>query len=341
MTIQINFNWNIYLLWRTCVYTHSESYYVWKYIWKYLHYDYFFSASIYLLKMNNTFERYFSFSKQEYYALLLTKCKQQGLHLICPQRVNGCSDVKSCRWEEQKNTQFHTTCSDGFPKTSQLTRTCNLLHVILQHHEFLSLVTVSKAATIHWKVPLDSFILHCAPPIAMICTDQLEHMEDPATRGSGMPAAAQWREKGSKRKYFSTWVGGSGATECSEMPGADGNDRLFSWFSFFFLASLKSSFTELHAYPRPQLFPRELPLHPARATAFWLCCCCMGDVSESSLENIPVAFPPPICSKPFKRIKSPSALQPENQHHSFQHNVLPCGLGWVEKREENPIWEST
>lgn len=173
-----------------CIYTLRKLLCIWKYIWKYLHYAYFFSFYIYLLKMNNTFARYFFFSKQEYYALLLTKSKQQGLHLIYPQRVNRCSDVKSCRWGEQKTTQFHITCSDGFPKTSQLTSMSNLLHVILQNLELLSLVTVSKAAPIYWKVTLDSFILHCALPIPIICTEELEHVEDPATRSRWMAAAA-------------------------------------------------------------------------------------------------------------------------------------------------------
>lgn len=40
--------------------------------------------------------------------------------------------------KSKKNTQFHTTCSNGFPKTSQLTCMPNLLHDIFQNHELLS-----------------------------------------------------------------------------------------------------------------------------------------------------------------------------------------------------------
>lgn len=126
---------------------------------------------------------------------------------------------------------------------------------------------------------------------------------------------------------------------CSEMPGADCNDRLFSLvfpFLIFFLASLKSSFTELYIYPRSQLFPKELLLNPARYTVFLTLLLLHGGFSESSLENIPVAFPPPICTKPFKGTKSPSALQPENQQHSLQQNLLPCVLGQVGKERKIP-----
>lgn len=227
--------------------------------------------------------------------------------------------------------KFHITCSNGFPKTSQGTRISNLLQDILNNHELLSLVTVSNIL----EGDPGHFILHCAPPIPIICSEELEHMEGPTTRGRWMPAAAEWRERITKRKSFSMW--GPGGTACSEMSGADCSDRLFSLvFPFYFLASLKSNFTELHVYPRPQLFPKELPLHPARTAVFWLCCCCMGHVSESSLGNIPVVFPPPICSKPFKGTKSPSALQPENQQHPLQHNLLPCVLDQVGKERKIP-----
>lgn len=119
-------------------------------------------------------------------------------------------------------------------------------------------------------------------------------MEDPTARGRWVPAAAGWRDKVSKRKSFSTWVGGPGGTVCSEMPGADCNDRLFSLvfpFLIFFLASLKSSFTELYIYPRSQLFPKELLLNPARYTVFWLCCCCMGDLVRAAWRIFLWLFP--------------------------------------------------
>lgn len=216
----------------------------------------------------------------------------------------------------------------GFPKTCQLTSMSNLLHVILQNHELLSLVTVSEAATISWKVT-QLYPALCSSHTSYLCWG------DP-TRGRWMPAREKRVKREDKHKKVFCHVSWRCWGYCvlrnarSRLPW----QNFFLGFPFYFSCFPEEQLLRAPCLPQISPFPQRYPPSSCQNYRF---------LTLLVLHVRPVwrifLFSSPVCSRPFKGIKSPSALQPENNSIPFSISSFlwawPCG-----KRKENPIWKS-
>lgn len=168
-------------------------------------------------------------------------------------------------------------------------------------------------------------------------------MEDPTARGRWMPAAAGWREKVSKRKSFSMWVGGPGGTVCSEMPGADCNDRLCSLVSpprlFFFPCFPEEQLHGALHLPQISTLPQRAPSSSCQNYSFLTLLLLHGGCQWEQPGEYSRGFSPSNLYKTFQRNKIPFSLaawEPTASPSAKPPSLCAWSSG---KREENPIWE--
>lgn len=138
------------------------------------------------------------------------------------------------------------------------------------------------------------------------------------------------------------WVGGSGGTAAQKCQEQMAMTDFFLGFPFCFFpllswraASQSSTFT-----PDLNFSPKNSPFILSEVQIFD-CAVVAWEMSVRAVWRIFLwLFPSPICSKPFKGTKSPSALQPEHQHHPLQHHSFLVGLvKWKRERKiPNENW---
>lgn len=215
----------------------------------------------------------------------------------------------------------------GFPKTCQLTSMSNLLHVILQNHELLSLVTVSEAATIYWKVTLDSFVLLCAPPTPVICTEELQLTGDP-TRGRWMPAREKRVKREDKHKKVFCHVSWRSWSYCvlrnarSRLPW----QTFFLGFPFFLTCFPEEQLHRAPCLPQISPFSQRSPPSSYQNYRFLTLLLLHGGCQWDQTGEYSCGFSPSNLFKTFQRNKIPISLAAWEQQHSLQRTLLLVGL---------------